>query len=151
MLDRLLKQSSTFFVAWLVIHTMIAEADQIVVQIEGASDKGKIHLALCDSESNYKEVVQDDGDPFKSTIVKSKEDGITYVFENVKPGNYALLAYHDENSNGKFDKKLWPLEKYGFSQNIQVKFRAPRWKEVRFEVESKAKTLKVKLFHYSLF
>ena len=31
---------------------------------------------------------------------------MTLVFENVPPGRYAVLAYHDENDNGEMDRRF---------------------------------------------
>lgn len=141
-------------VQWIVLSFLTAlpgVAVDLHIYVEGGSDKGNIHIALSNSLENYRSLVHGDGDPFKSKILKSEAKGICYVFKDIEPGEYAALVYHDENANGKFDKKLWPLEKYGFSNNTRVKFRAPKWKEVKFKIESDSKTIKIKLYQYSLF
>jgi uncharacterized protein (DUF2141 family) len=45
----------------------------------------------------------------------------------VKPGSYAVAAYHDENNNDKLDKAFTgiPNEKYGFSNNVRGIFGPP--------------------------
>jgi uncharacterized protein (DUF2141 family) len=39
------------------------------------------------------------------------------VFTNLEPGTYAIIAFHDENDNGKLDENGWgvPTEGYAFS------------------------------------
>jgi uncharacterized protein (DUF2141 family) len=51
-----------------------------------------------------------------------------------RPGVYALAAYHDANSNGKFDRTSLglPAEGYGFSNNPPIWFGPPSFRAVRF-------------------
>ncbi|MDD3530618.1 MAG: DUF2141 domain-containing protein [Gallionellaceae bacterium] len=38
------------------------------------------------------------------------------VFRDLPPGQYAVLAYHDENGNGKLDLRLGMTQDYGMIQ-----------------------------------
>ena len=60
------------------------------------------------------------------------------VFENVKPGAYAIVVHHDENDNHRFDKSLLgvPLEGYGASNNHTHALSPPTWQESKFVIES---------------
>ena len=51
-----------------------------------------------------------------------------------KTGVYAIALYHDENSNGNFDRNLLPTEGYGFSNNPSTLAGLPAWKSVRINV-----------------
>jgi uncharacterized protein (DUF2141 family) len=50
---------------------------------------------------------------------------------NLKPGSYAIAAFHDENNNKKIDKAFTgiPTEKYGFSNNVRGMFGPPALKD----------------------
>ena len=54
----------------------------------------------------------------------------TVVFANLKPGTYAVIAFHDANDNGKLDEN-WlgePTEGYAFSNNAEGFLSAPSFK-----------------------
>jgi uncharacterized protein (DUF2141 family) len=54
------------------------------------------------------------------------------------PGLYALVLYHDANSNGKIDRNLLgiPKEGFGFSNNPRILFSAPSLKSVQLQVNA---------------
>ncbi len=62
---------------------------------------------------------QDDvmGKPFKKTQGKIMARESTVVFENISYGEYALIAFHDQNANGDLDHNFFnlPDEPMGFS------------------------------------
>ena len=49
----------------------------------------------------------------------------------------AVTLFHDENKNGKFDSNMigYPLEGYGFSNNVVPQFRAPSFDECKFHYD----------------
>ena len=51
----------------------------------------------------------------------------TAIWNGIPPGNYAVAAIHDENSNAKLDKNLIgiPKEGFGFANNPHVGWSAP--------------------------
>lgn len=59
---------------------------------------------------------------------------IDYTFEHLTKGTYALAIYHDENSNGEFDRSFlgWPIEDYVFSNYAQGSFGPPKFKDASF-------------------
>lgn len=61
-----------------------------------------------------------------------------FVFEDLKPGRYALIVYHDENDNGEFDRTLigLPAEGLGFSNDAWINiFGAPTFEEAAIELK----------------
>jgi uncharacterized protein (DUF2141 family) len=56
-------------------------------------------------------------------------------FAGLAPGKYALVCFHDENNNGKFDENAlgMPKEGYCFSNNIHPKFSAPTFDQCAFD------------------
>jgi uncharacterized protein (DUF2141 family) len=51
----------------------------------------------------------------------------TAVWENLPPGDYAVVAIHDENKNHKLDRNFLgiPKEGFGFANNPRVGLSAP--------------------------
>ncbi len=56
-------------------------------------------------------------------------------FGQVPAGTYAIALVHDENSNGKLDKRLiMPSEGFGFSRDAPVRLGPPSFGEAAFAV-----------------
>lgn len=57
------------------------------------------------------------------------------VFDGLAPGRYAVMAYHDENSDGKLNLRLgmFPTEGYGLSNNPKV-IGPPKFADSAFEI-----------------
>jgi uncharacterized protein (DUF2141 family) len=64
-----------------------------------------------------------------------KDGAAVCSFGGLAPGKYALVVFHDENSNGKFDRN-WlglPKEGYAFSNNVRPVFSPPSFKAAAFD------------------
>lgn len=72
--------------------------------------------------------------------VRAETEPITTTFSDLPPGEYAVCAFHDANSNGELDTNVlgMPREDWGVSNNAHPRFRAPRFGEARFVVEAGA-------------
>ena len=105
----------------------------ITVTVENIkSNDGKVLIGLHNSET----FMRADGlDNLESTIENNKA---VLVFKNVKPGEYALLAMHDENENYMMDFEAsgMPKESFGLSNN-PMSFGPPQFNEAKFTVEDK--------------
>jgi len=94
------------------------------------SDKGKIHFSLYNSQTNF-----DNRKPV-ATAVSLIKNGVSKVkFENILAGTYAIICYHDANSNGKMDfaENGMPIEDYGMTNNIK-NFGPPLFDDGKFEL-----------------
>ena len=105
----------------------------ITVTVENIkSNEGKVLIGLHNSET----FMRADGlDNVESSIENNKA---TLVFKNVKPGEYALLAMHDENENYMMDFEAsgMPKESFGLSNN-PMSFGPPQFNEAKFAVNDK--------------
>ena len=74
------------------------------------SDEGFLMIRILDKEE---EVVKKDK-------VDVTGNSLSYTI-SLPAGEYAVQAYHDENSNGEIDKNMMgiPTEEYGFSNNVR--------------------------------
>ena len=97
------------------LHTRAAEVN---VQFLNPPATGTVELALFDSPNTFGDL----RDPV--LVVRFALDGReAYRIEDVPAGEYALLAYYDENGNRRIDKNFIgiPNEPLGFSNNYQPK------------------------------
>jgi uncharacterized protein (DUF2141 family) len=67
-------------------------------------------------------------------------------FGSVSEGRYAIALIHDENANGKLDKRLMiPREGFGFSQDAPVMMGPPRFDSAAFAVGSVNEHLSIRM------
>jgi uncharacterized protein (DUF2141 family) len=62
-------------------------------------------------------------------------------------GQWAMVAYHDENANEKFDKGTFgiPVEPFGVSQNPKIRLAPPPIEKALFEVAESGATVEIVL------
>lgn len=103
-----------------------AEAARIVVTIDGLhSSKGDVYVALFSKPDEFP-----DGDHSDQHVkVKAARGPLTIVFDHLRPGTYAVGAYHDENANGRLDTNFigYPTEGYALSNGIRAVISRPRF------------------------
>lgn len=109
------------------------QANNVTVTVTNAvSDKGKVYFALYDSQESFNN---------KSAVLTAEgsllEGVAKVIFNDVKPGTYAIVCYHDANGNGKLDfsDNGMPLEDYGASNNTS-NFGPPNFNDAKFDVSN---------------
>ena len=102
---------------------------------------GSVHLALFRPGKDFPE-----GKPVEIKKLSAGSKSVQVQF-SVEPGDYAIAVYHDENGNGKMDKRLFgiPKEPYGFSNDVKPVLSAPKFSECRFTVGESGKAISIKL------
>ena len=114
------------------VPSLPALASDLAIDLEGVREAaGHLQVALVDSAAGW----DNQAPPVQAKRVPAEAGGMRLVFENLSPGQYAVMVMHDENDNGKLDTNLvgMPVEGYGFSNNPRV-MRKPTWDESRFDV-----------------
>lgn len=94
------------------------------------SKKGSIRVGLFANENDFlKNAVE-------GKVVKVSGDEVTVVFENLKPGDYALSIIHDENENGELDSNALgiPKEGFAFGNNSMGSFGPPSFEKAKIEI-----------------
>ena len=102
------------------------------------SDKGTVQFALYNKDTFML-------NPLMSKIGKI-ENGVTEIkFEEVEPGLYAIICFHDLNDNNKmdFNEQRMPMEDYGISNNPAL-MGPPTFDAAKFAVENKSLDLTIK-------
>ena len=71
----------------------------------------------------------------------------TIIFKDLPYGNYALGLLHDKDNNGEMTKNFlgMPKEGFAFSRDYKVVFRAPKYEEANFELNTPKKTITIKV------
>ena len=109
------------------------KGQDLTVTIENiANNRGHVVIALHSSETFMKT------DGLQKVESKVKDGQVVVTFKNVEPGNYALLALHDENDNKKmdFEPNGMPLESFGLSNNPML-MGPPSFSDGKFEIADK--------------
>ncbi|KUL21287.1 DUF2141 domain-containing protein [Chlorobium limicola] len=70
-------------------------------------------------------------------------------FENIPYGTYAVSVLHDENGNGKMDKKkiVIPKEGFGISNNPKIKLGPPSFSEAIFTLDRQETELTINMIY----
>ncbi len=112
-----------------------AKADGIKVEVTGfRNDKGQLGCSLWAGPAGFP---RDDSHIFRHVWAPIKGGHGECAFAGVPAGDYAVTLFHDENKNGKFDSNFigYPLEGYGFSNNVAPQFKAPSFDETKFHYD----------------
>ena len=78
-----------------------------------------------------------DKDPDAHAIIVPARKTVRIDFGRIPAGEYAIALVHDENANGRLDKRLMmPREGFGFSRNAPVRLGPPAFASAAFEVDA---------------
>jgi uncharacterized protein (DUF2141 family) len=120
----------------LILPAGGAFASTLAVTIDGVrSNHGQVMVALFSRSKGFP-----DGDyADRWAKVPASTGPVTVVFDHLRPGEYAVGAYHDENGNGKLDTNFigWPEEGYALSNGIRLTVFRPRFIESAFTLQGK--------------
>ncbi len=91
---------------------------------------GNVYVSLFD-EAGWRS-----NQPLHALSLHAGEESLHARFEDLAPGMYGLRIYQDINGNGELDRGAMglPKEPYGFSNDAEVRFGPPGWRDVSFEV-----------------
>ena len=128
----------------LALTTLIGfsqdEGITITVTIDNViSDDGKVLMSLHTSETFMK------GNGVMDAETEIKDGKVVITFENVLPGEYALLAMHDANDNKRmdFEENGMPKESFGMSNNVMA-MGPPQYDDAKFKVEDEDLDLNIR-------
>jgi uncharacterized protein (DUF2141 family) len=94
------------------------------------NDVGTVRVGLYDNPSRWPRANQNS----RSCDAPIHGRRATCEIPNVPAGAYAIAIHHDENDNRHFDQGPlgWPLEGYGFSNNVHPRLLGPpTWDSAR--------------------
>lgn len=144
------------------IHLLISFSILMSISISAfAQSAGALHVHLDGFRSNNGQAfctIYNDAAAFPSHDDKAVKQGkaptiknasATIDFDGLAPGKYAMVCYHDENSNGKFDENVlgMPKEGYCFSNNIKPRFSAPTFDQCAFDYKGGDQSISIKMLY----
>jgi len=127
---------STLLMIGLLSTTNLIAQDKLEVTIKNIKEsKGLIRVSLFNNENDFLKQA------LESKTVKASNE-VKVVFDNLKPGEYAVSVIHDVNENKELDKGFMgiPQEPYGFSNDARGKFGPPSYEESKLIVKGDVKT-----------
>jgi uncharacterized protein (DUF2141 family) len=103
---------------------------------------GQVKLMLFDKAEGFRK----EAHSRQVLALPAKTGALEAVFRDLPAGRYAVIAYHDENGNGKLDLRLgmFPTEGYGLSNNPEV-IGPPSFKESSFELPEQKQHIDISL------
>ena len=130
---KLNNMKTTTYIPVIVIIIMVisnglfAQAKLEVTVKNIKAGKGTIRVGLFTNEENFLK------DANEGKIVKASATEVTVVFENLKPGDYAVSVIHDENENGELDSNMMgmPKEGFAFGNNAMGMFGPPSFEKAK--------------------
>ena len=108
-----------------------------VTNIKG--HKGDIIVGVFDSNENFLKT------PIEGRMAKPSGDSVKVIFENLKPGRYAISVLHDTNNNKDMDRnKLGiPKEGFGFSNNVTGAMGPPSFERAIIDLTPELRDLDI--------
>ena len=126
--------------ALMLGNAAAADLEVAVEQVSGSN--GKIKLMLFDREEGFRKE-----DKARQVLTLPVAGGtVSGVFRALPPGRYAVIAYHDENSDGQLNRRfgMFPTEGYGLSNNNKPS-GPPKFKDAAFEVSEGGNRIDIRL------
>lgn len=114
----------------------------LVVNVSGfAHERGQAIASL------FREGYDVFGTPYARVSAPIHQGKAILVFSNIKSGNYALIAFHDENGNNHLDHNFlhFPAEPLGFSNGFKLSIFSgkPNFEKLRFAFTVDSKPLEI--------
>ena len=122
------------------LNAFSQEPVKLEVKVTNATtDKGTVQFGLYTQNHFMK------APPLKSASSLIKDGKASVVFENLEPGIYAVISFHDANANNKMDFEAsgMPKESYGTSNNSMT-MGPPSWEDSKFEIGNESVSIEIR-------
>ena len=127
-----MKNCLMLLVAGLACGLGTVHAVDLEVSVQAiSSSNGKVKLMLFEREEGFRKE-----DKARQVLTLPATAGtVSAVFRDLPAGRYAVIAYHDENGDGKLNLRfgMFPIEGYGLSNNYKPS-GPPKFKAAAFDV-----------------
>jgi len=137
-----------------------ARATDLSVTIKGIrSNNGAVMVGVYSDPQGYADAVSNSSkvgqlnDPRRlvGVSLRANAGDETMIFAGLPPGSYAVIAFHDENDNGRLDENGWgvPLEGYGFSNGAMPFLSAPSFADAAVPISGNQGAISIMLAYPS--
>lgn len=115
----------------------------VTVQLlDVASGKGNLMVSLCERTTFMKRCAS-------SQRVRARRGTAVVTFRGIKPGRYAVMAFHDEDGDGRMGRTSIgaPSEGWGFSRDARGTMSAPSFEQAAINVSAAGAVVPVHLVY----
>ena len=118
------------FLLMMCIAGIVNAQNNLTIVVTGIKNpEGNVLVAMYGKDNFMK-------NPSYVGYAKVEGETVNVVIKDIKPGEYAISLFQDENGNQKLDMGTFgPTEKYGFSNNAVIKMGPPKYDDCKFIVE----------------
>ncbi len=124
---------AAFLLALGLMAAGTAHAADLTLSFTGIkTPTGAVMAAVFDSEAAYASGAA----PVAALRMPVSGDSVSQVVPGLKPGRYAIKAFHDVDGDGKMKANPFgiPTEPYAFSNNAPAHMAPPAWSAAAFDV-----------------
>jgi uncharacterized protein (DUF2141 family) len=127
----------------MIVPNLFAQSLEVTVQ-NIKNTKGSIRVGLFTNEKDFLKKASE------GKIVKASSEEVKVLFENLKPGTYAISVIHDENENGELDSNFMgiPKEGFAFGNNAMGTFGPPSFDESKVVIDKTPMVQVIKLKYF---
>ncbi|MDX1702516.1 MAG: DUF2141 domain-containing protein [Melioribacteraceae bacterium] len=129
-----MKSIIPYFILLLLGMQVFAQTAKLRVKVTGYEELvGNLSIGLfSDPEGFPKKSANSVG-----VDIEILDTVVTYTFNELKDGVYALAIFHDENGNGELDQNFlgMPTEDYVFSNYATGTFGPPSFEDAKFSLK----------------
>lgn len=128
---------STLLLAALGAVAAPVSAAGLDIEVSGINDAPRAGLQLYSSRFSYPE------QPRQTEMADVFAGVAEFHFNDLAPGDYAVIVWADRNDDGEFDRSMFgkPKESYVFSNSVHEP--EPDWDAVRFTIGGEPTQLKL--------
>lgn len=113
-------------------YSRLSTANAVVLAVKAEAAEGApVRLTVYDNAATFLEL------PASRHQATIGEDGLAVVrVSGLKAGDYSIVAYVDENGDGKLNRNVVgkPKEPYIFSNDVKPKLKKPSFEETKVSV-----------------
>ncbi len=116
---------------------------QLIVNLHGISDAtGQLRVSLYAEPASFRKEEK----ALRLLTQPAAQGDARFVFPDLPPGRYAVMAYHDENADNKLNLRfgMFPTEGYGLSNNPKV-MGPPKFADSAFEIAAPETIIDIRL------
>lgn len=129
----------------LVFFSSFSQSVDLTILFEDVrSDTGMLKVGIFDNAHDF----MHKKDPVVGIKCHPKKPVTRYVAKGLKPGKYAVAAFHDENNDDTLNFRALgiPLEGVGFSGNFNSRLKPPGFVLASFRLENDT-TIAIKMIY----
>lgn len=129
--------------AFIFGGTQQTDTSEITVNMDNISNEGPIIIALFENDEGFPKEM---GKAHKVATIKEYDESLTYTFEGVPHGEYAISIFQDENENGELDSNFIGFPKEPVGATNMTGLGKPSFGKCKFRLDSNGQNFDMVFF-----